>query len=125
MAKLRNARSGFWLANELMVTKNFWQAAKGLLGQQGLAPGAGLYIAPCQSIHSWFMQFPFDAIFVDGNWRVLHLIHSMPPFRISAFVWHARGVVELPAGVILATDTRKGDLLEFLEGATYVISSPA
>ena len=112
MAKLRNPRTGFWLAQDLRVTKTFWQAAKGLLGQKSLAPGAGLYIASCQSIHSWFMKFPFDAIFVDGNWRVLHLVHSMPPFRISALVWRARGVVELPVGVILATDTRKDDLLE-------------
>ena len=114
MARLRNSRTGAWLAEDLRTARTIWQKTKGLLGRKSLASGAGLYIVPCQAIHSFFMQFPFDAVFVDKQWRVLHLIDGMPAWRMSRFVWKAEGVVELPAGVIGASQTVKGDALEFI-----------
>ena len=112
MATVKNLRTGLWLAQDLRVAQSLWDKAKGLLGQHGLAPGAGLYIVPCQSIHSFFMRFPFDAVFVDKSWRVLHLIEAMSPWRISPFVWRAKGVLELPAGTIGASHTQQGDTLQ-------------
>ena len=115
LATLRNPRTDVWLAHQLVAAKGFWHKAKGLLGRRELTSGSGLYIAPCGSIHSFFMQFPFDAIFVDGAWCVLHLIPAMPPYRISPIVRGARGVIELPAGTIEASETRVGDTLEFVD----------
>lgn len=112
MAAVRNLRTGLWLAQEVRVAQGLWDKAKGLLGQSSLAPDAGLYIVPCQSIHSFFMRFPFDAVFVDKRWCVLHVIEAMPPWRISPFVWRARGVLELPAGTIGASGTQQGDILQ-------------
>ena len=83
----------------------------GLLGRKGLEPGEGLYIAPCNSIHSFFMAFPFDAVFVDRDWRVVHLMRAMRPFRLSPIVWRSHGVVELAAGTIGASGTEIGDVL--------------
>lgn len=112
MATVKNLRTGLWLAQEVRVAQSLWDKAKGLLGQSGLAPDAGLYIVPCQSIHSFFMRFSFDAVFVDETWRVLRLIEAMPPWRISPIVWRAKGVLELPAGTIGASGTQQGDLLQ-------------
>lgn len=114
MARLRNPRTGALLADDLNIARSLWHKTKGLLGVKSLNQGAGLYIVNCQAIHSFFMQFPFDAVFVDKSWRVLHLIHGMRPSRMSPIVWRAHGVVELPAGVITASGTEKGDLLEFI-----------
>ncbi len=98
-----------------MVAPTFWAKGRGLLGRGSLPPGEGLFIAPCNSIHSFFMQFRFDAVFVDREWRVVHLIKGMPAFRVSRIVRRAHGVVELPEGMIEATGTGLGDDLSFTE----------
>ena len=85
--------------------------ARGLLGHAPLVAGEGLLIAPCQSIHSFFMAFPFDAAFLDGAGCVLHLIQSMPPGRVSPHLFRARAVLELPAGILALTGTQVGDIL--------------
>lgn len=109
--RLRNHRTGALLAERLVVAVSFWAKGWGLLGRSGLDPGEGLFIAPCNSIHSFFMRFAFDAVFVDRSWRVVHLMRAMPPWRISPIVRGAHGVVELPLGVVEATGTAVGDQL--------------
>ena len=115
MAALRNPRTGGWLAQDLRIARSPWAKGIGLLGRKSMAPGEGLYLAPCNSIHSLFMAFPFDAVFVDKNWRVVHLMPAMRPFRLSPIVWRSHGVIELPAGVIAATRTLTGDVLELVQ----------
>lgn len=113
MASLRNGRNGALLATDVETAGSLWAKTKGLLGRDQLPGGHGLYLDHCQSIHSFFMRFPFDALFVDKKWRILHAIQAMPANRASRHVWRARGIFELPAGVIQATDTQIGDTLEF------------
>ncbi len=86
-----------------------WARTKGLLGTNSLEPGDGLLIEPCNSIHSFWMRYPFDAVFINREGIVLHTISRMKPFRLSKHVFGARAVLELPAGTIEATGTRRGD----------------
>ena len=83
----------------------------GLLGKSGLEPGTGLLIFPSQAIHTVAMKFPIDVLFVDKQWRVVHVTPAMPPYRISGVHWKARCVIELPPGVIAHTLTEVGDQL--------------
>ncbi len=99
------------LATELATARSFWQRFCGLMLRSTLPAGHALYIAGCQSIHSGFMRFPFDAAFIDKQRRVVHVIHAMKPWRGTRVYWQAEGVVELPAGTLQATDTRPGDHL--------------
>lgn len=112
--RVRNLRCGLWLAEEVKVARSFLTKFQGLMGRGELAPGHGLLLSPCRSIHSFFMRFPFDAVFLDDERQVLYLMPAMPPFRVSPIVWKAWGVLELPAGTIIATGTRIGDRLEFV-----------
>lgn len=100
------------LAEKAGEARSFGSRLKGLLGREGLGKGEGLYIRPCNSIHSFFMKFLFDAAFVDGEGKVLHVIRAMNPWRISKIVPGAAGVLELPVGVLEGTEV--GDKLEFL-----------
>ena len=84
----------------------------GLLRDRQLAQGDGLWIIPCNSIHSIGMKFIFDAIFLDKNLRVVHLMREMKPWRISKIVFSAHSVLELPAGLISQTATGLGDQFE-------------
>lgn len=111
MPALRNQRTAALLATNLAEARTTWRRFMGLMGQSGLPEGEGLLIDHCQSIHSCFMRFPFDAAFIDQQGAVVHTIHAMRPWRVSRLVGKAKGVVELPAGVLQATNTQVGDVL--------------
>jgi hypothetical protein len=85
---------------------------KGLLGRTGLLPGEGLWIVPCQSVHTFFMKFPIDLIYIDRNNKVKKVHNNVGPWRISA-CFSAHSIIELPVGVVKATQTVPGDQLQF------------
>jgi uncharacterized membrane protein (UPF0127 family) len=58
------------------------------------------------------MRFVFDAIFLDENHRVVHLVPEMKPWKMSSLVWAAKSVLELPAGAIARSGTELGDQFE-------------
>ena len=60
-------------------------------------------------VHSFGMRFAIDVAYLDGEFRVVHLIHAMRPNRLARLSFRTDSVLELPAGVLAATDTRKGD----------------
>lgn len=114
MSSLRvaNETRGTILVEAGRVASNPISRMIGLLAQTGLDAGAGLLIAPCNSIHSFFMRFRFDAVFITRDGTVAHLIGDMAPWRVSKLVWGAHSVLELPSGVIAATATQVGDRLK-------------
>lgn len=97
------------LARRCEVARTFLSRGRGLLGRSSLPEGSGLLIEPCSSIHMLFMRFPIDAIFVDRQGQVVALYPSLPPWQLYAGHRRARYVLELPAGVIAATQTAIGD----------------
>ncbi|NMB76446.1 MAG: DUF192 domain-containing protein [Myxococcales bacterium] len=108
----RNLDRGTLLAERVERAERWGARLRGLLGRDGLAEGEGLFIRPCTSIHSCFMRFVFDAVFLGKDGRVCHLISRMRPWRFSRLVLDAEGVLELPAGVIEKSGTRLGDRVE-------------
>ncbi len=92
---------------------SLWARSKGLLGRKSLEQGEGLLIDPCSGIHMFFMAFPIDAVFVDKQGTVVHLVLGIRPWRISRYVLRARAVLESPAGTIAETGTHVGDRLLF------------
>lgn len=100
------------VAQHVQVANNPITRFFGLMGKPSLSPGHGLWIVPCADIHSCFMRFEFDAIFLDKSGTVLHLQERMKPWRISKFVKGGRVVLEVPSGVIAETGTQLGDHLE-------------
>ncbi|MGP8173224.1 MAG: DUF192 domain-containing protein [Terracidiphilus sp.] len=85
---------------------------KGLLGRNGLGPGEGLWIVPCEAVHTFGMQFPIDLIYLDRKNRIKKLRSEVPPWRLSA-CFSAHSVLELASGTIRNTQTQPGDALEF------------
>ena len=84
-----------------LVADNALTRMRGLLGRTGLEPGEGLLIRPAGSIHTFFMRFPIDAIFLDRQHRVRRVLVGLRPWRVSPIVFGARSVVELPAGTLV------------------------
>ena len=84
----------------------------GLLKHEKLEPGAGLWIAPCEAVHSFGMRFAIDLIYLDRKKKVRKVRRKMVPRRLSACLT-AYSVLELPVGAIDASRTEPGDHLEF------------
>ena len=100
------------LATCMEVAATSARRSKGLLGRTHLGEGEGLWIVPCESVHTFAMQFAIDLVYLDRRRRVRKLRSAVPPWRLSASL-SAHSVLELPAGTIRASRTEKGDVLEF------------
>ncbi len=110
--RVENLTRGTTLATSLEVADTAARRNKGLLGRKGLEAGGGLWIAPCESVHTFFMQFPIDLVYLDRKNRVRKVRAAVPAWRLSACL-SAHSILELPAGVIGETQTEAGDVLAF------------
>ncbi len=113
--KLINKRNKNILAENIQTADSVFKRLKGLLGRNNLEETEGLHIIPCNSIHSFFMKFEFDAVFIDKKNKVKFLSEKISPWGGINFCFSAYSVIELPAGTISKTETKIDDELEFIE----------
>lgn len=111
-----NRTRGVVLARQLEVADTPRTRSRGLLGRDGLASGEGLWIVPCESVHTFFMRFAIDLVYLDRKNRVKKVRSAVGPWRLSVCL-SAYSILELPAGVVRATGTQAGDELEFSPAA--------
>lgn len=109
--KIINKTKNTVLAQNTVVADTVFRRIKGLLGRKDFIKGEALVIKPCNSIHTFFMQFPIDVLFVDKHNQVIKVISSLKPFRLTYIYFDAAFVIELPVGTTQSTFTYKGDIL--------------
>ncbi len=112
---VRNADRGTVLCTRAKIADNIATRFFGLMGRKGVEDGGGLLITKSSSIHSFFMRFRFDAIFLDRDARVVKVVPAMRQWWVAFGGKGARDVLELPAGVAARTNTVAGDRLEYDE----------
>jgi hypothetical protein len=100
------------LANAADIADTSAKRRTGLLKHTSLLQGEGLLIDPCEGVHTFWMRFPIDVLYLSRQKKVLKVRHAMAPFRVSLCL-RANAVLELPAGTAAETGTVKGDVLEF------------
>lgn len=100
------------LAHNVDVADHGAKRRKGLLGRETLSAGDGLWIVPCEAVHTFGMQFPIDLVYLDRDKRVKKVRHGVPPWRLSGCLF-AHSVLELASGSIRRTHTAPGDILGF------------
>jgi len=83
------------------------------MGAPPLQEGEGLVLVGEKSIHTFFMGFPIDVLYVDKAGKVIRADAHVVPYRIGPFVIRSAYVLELPSGAITSTGTRVGDQLKF------------
>ena len=115
---IRVERTGETLAHRAEMARSFLQRLVGLMGRRRLPDGEGLILPACRSIHTCWMRFAIDAVFVDRAWAVVAIRNSLPPWRMTPFVLRTQAVIELPAGTVRRTHLVVGDrvVLEPVEG---------
>jgi uncharacterized protein len=114
--KLVNKSRNLELADDVRVAQSFWSRTKGLIGQSSLPRGSSLWIQgtrfiACNSIHTWFMSFPIDAIFVDRKLRVKAVYRNLAPWRVTWPTAGAHSVFEMAAGALTESNVEIGDQL--------------
>lgn len=110
--KISNLTRQVVLADRVEVADRGARRSKGLLGRSGLGHGEGLWIVPCEAVHTFFMRFPIDLVYVGRDKRVKKVRSGVMPWRMSACL-SAHSVVELASGTVRETQTQAGDQLEF------------
>jgi uncharacterized membrane protein (UPF0127 family) len=110
---LVNQRTDTALARHVEVAVTRRARRKGLLGRDGFGSSCALILAPCAAIHTMFMRFDIDAVFVDDDGRAVKVVRKLAPWRIAADAT-AHAVVEMPAGSLDELDVAVGDRLYLL-----------
>ena len=110
--RVTNTTRDALLAHRAQRATHFFERLKGLIGRTHFDPGEGLQIEPCNSIHTFFMQFPIDAVFLDEGRKVLRVCSALRPWQVVSCV-QAKSVLELPAGTVDRSGTRTADELAF------------
>jgi uncharacterized membrane protein (UPF0127 family) len=112
---LINGRSGQTIATAIELALTRSARRRGLLDRTALDPSSALMLAPCLMIHTGFMRFAIDVIFVNRSGRVLRIVRDLGPWRIAAS-FGAYATIELAAGALVSRDVAVGDCL-YLDGA--------
>ena len=111
------------LANRLETASSLWAKFMGLMGRATLRRDHALWLPDSNGIHMMFMRFPIDAVFLhrpgdDSTRRVVSIHRELRPWTgLVPLVRSAHGVLELPIGVIEATNTVVGDVIAFEDWA--------
>jgi uncharacterized membrane protein (UPF0127 family) len=103
-----------FLASELTVADTHWTRFRGLLRtrREEFTSGQGLWIVPCQGVHTLGMRFAIDVIYLDSDMRVVHVEENVKPWRITPVRLRAATVLEVPPHTIWETGTAIDDVIE-------------
>ncbi len=107
---LRNERSGAIVADELLPAFDSNTRKAGLLRHASLPSATAMIIAPCSAVHTFFMRFPIDVVYVARDGSVVKISPAVHPWRMSGSL-RGHAVVEMAAGAVAQTGTVVGDRL--------------
>jgi hypothetical protein len=110
--KCINAKTGAIIANNLEMKDTFLGRLIGLLGKKGLNKGQGIILKPCSQVHTCFMAFAIDVVFISKDFKVLKIIKDMRAWKFSPIVLKSMYTLEVASGEI--KDLKEGDKVEFL-----------
>jgi uncharacterized membrane protein (UPF0127 family) len=110
---IKNETKDSILVDQGKLADNFFSRLKWLLGSPPLQPGQGLLLKNEKIIHTFFMGFSIDVIYLDKKLSVIKIDEAMVPNRVGQFVGQSAYILEVPVGTITATRTQVGDQVRF------------
>ena len=113
------------LVCEAEVAENPWTRGWGLLGRRGLPEGRGLWIRPCKSVHTFFMRFTIDVVYLTKDGQVCKVCPKVRPFRFSSGGRKAYSVLEAPGGSLERWGITVGDTLSMTPVVVEVVGDEA
>ena len=98
-----NSSNHICLASHVEIANRTLSRTIGLMGRNKIETDHALLIYPCQQIHTYFMKFTIDCLFIDKKYQVVQIIEGLKPWKISKKTPAGWGVIELPEGCLLYT----------------------
>lgn len=112
---LKNKTNNKVIAQSVVEANTFFKRLKGLMFRKEFSPQSALYIHPCNGIHTYFMNFTIDVLYLDINNLILAIDENIKPGRVGKLRKNAVAVVELVGGKVKLTGTKVGQTVEFLK----------
>lgn len=109
--KIKVKGSKNYIANDVQMAQTMRDRMLGLMFSSDIPRGDGLLLSPCNSIHTFFMKYPIDVLFLDKNNTVVKVYQSLVPWRITPIFFSSRKVLELRAGT-LSPEVKVGTTIE-------------
>lgn len=109
--QLIHLASGEMIVEKLVLAQSFRERFWGLMGKKELDYKTGLLLKPCSAVHTWFMNFALDIVFLDQDLWVVKLVEGLSPFREALGGPQASMTLELSAGALAKTKLVLGDQL--------------
>lgn len=111
---LKNIDTAEAISNTVIIANHFITRLKGLMFTRELPPESSMFIYPCSGIHTFFMNYNIDVLYLDNHNKILAVDECMRPGRVGRIIKGAVAVVELPSGRIEETKTKIGQTVEFV-----------
>jgi uncharacterized protein len=105
------------LGSKVRVAHSLYERMRGYLRRPPPRRGEGIFLAPCRSVHTWWMRYPVDVLLLDEEGRVVATYPEMPPGSITPIYRAAHFALELPKGAITESATKVGDRLTWKPAA--------
>lgn len=109
-----NLSNGAEIANEITIAHSFFKRLKGLMFSKSLPEGHGLHIQPCRSIHTFFMNYPIDVLYLNKDFEIVGLDENLQPSKVGQLYKNGYSVLELTAGTIHKSGTKVGNKIKIL-----------
>ncbi len=113
--KIINLTKNTLLADEAKIGNTFFTRLIGLLNRNSLRKGEALILIPSNCIHSLFMRFTIDVIFLDKAGKVIEALPAFKPFRLSPIYFNSHSVIELPENTLKLSQTQLGDIIKMIQ----------
>lgn len=99
------------LIENLETAQDFFSRAKGLLGRKDMTQQQALWIKPCRDIHTFFMNFAIDCVFLDKEMKIKNIVPDVAPYKLVGPFWKTNSVIEFKSGFVAAKNLKVGDQL--------------
>ena len=101
------------VAERALLANSFLKRFKGLMFNKKMKGYDAIMLKPCNSIHTFFMNYAIDAIFLDKKLKIIKIKRNLKPWRITPVYFYSASVIELEGGC-LDKNVKKGDELELV-----------
>lgn len=111
---LINLDTGQVLIRRLHIANTFRRRLLGLLPCRGLEAGEGMLLTPCRSVHTFFMRFTIEVLYLDKQLQVVAAFSNVGPWRVLPAAREVCHVLEMAPGTLTASGTAVGHRLKFV-----------
>lgn len=113
--ELVNQSNGKILAANISVANTFWTRLRGLMFTRSFPSNSAMHIIPCRTIHTFFMNYAIDVVYLDANFQIVAIDETIAPRKFGKIYKGTSSVVELPAGKVADTETKVGHFFKKTE----------